>query len=67
MLLRHVRRDDLAIVNEQTGLPLYKFAEAPIAAGDLGDQIIHNQKRGCSHDPAGKRGVRAGHRILNRI
>ena len=45
VFLGHVRSHDLPIVHQKGRLPLDEFAEAAIAAGNLGNEIVQYQQR----------------------
>lgn len=41
VLLRHVRKDHFAIMNQQAGLALHELPKAAIGARELSDEVIH--------------------------
>ena len=67
MLLRHVRFDNLSVVNQQAGFPLNEAPEAAICSRKVGDKIVKKKQRTRSHHPAQQRSVRPSHGILHRI
>lgn len=48
----HVRRDHLAIVDQQTRLALDQFSEAAIPPGGFSNDVIHHQQRGSGDNSA---------------
>ena len=67
MLLRHVRFDNLSVVNQQAGFPLNEAPEAAIDSRKIGDKIIKKKQGTRRSDPAQQRSVRPSHGILHRI
>ena len=67
VFFRHMGQDQLPVVNEQAGLALNELAKATIAAGEFGDEIVHQQQRQRCHNSASERSVGAGHGVLHRI
>jgi hypothetical protein len=55
VLVQHVRFDDLAIAHQQPRLPLDQLAETAIQPGNVGFQVIQQQRAG--RDRAGGRDV----------
>src|SRR5689334_7069175 len=67
VLLRHMSRDDLAIVNQKAGLALDQFSEAPISTREVGHYVVEQQDSQGGCHSANKRVVRAGHCVLNGV
>lgn len=67
MLFRHVRFDNLSIVNQQAGLALNEAPEVAIRSRQIRNQVVKDKQRKGSRDSAEQRSVRTSHGVLHRI
>src|SRR5579872_1395823 len=66
-LASQVLGDEVAVVHEQRRHAHQLAAKDVVAGGERGEQIIQSEERGGADHAADERGIRANHRVLDRV